>query len=129
MCETLTNFIVKAAKKSIPMTTTTPVKKAVPWWSENLNYFKTVKNKLSRKLKQLNDRFQNIKKDITQRNEDRLTEIVIEIGQIRILYNKVCAIFKQKIRESKKESWELYIKTITERTPMSKIWKKFSMGF
>ena len=48
--EELVKFITEAAKKSIPLTKSGPIKKAVPWWNEDLKFLKETKIKLKRKL-------------------------------------------------------------------------------
>ena len=45
--EKLIEFITNTAKKCIPLTRSTPLKKAVPWWNENLKYLREIKIKLT----------------------------------------------------------------------------------
>ena len=123
--ENLTKFIIEAAKKTMPMTSNRPVKKAVPWWNEELNYYKTMKIKLGKKIKAINSKFKQSNLNRIYTNKEKLIELANEFGHTRRIYNRICAIFKRSIIQAKKQSWEKYIGTITERTPMKKIWTKF----
>ena len=123
--ENLTKFIIDAAHKSIPLTKAAPVKKAVPWWNEHLAFLKETKQKLKRKLSLINKRVRSLNRNNINLELDKIIDIVGEFGHVRKYYNKVCALFKRAILNSKKESRETYIRTITERTPIRTVWKKY----
>lgn len=96
---TFTNLITDIAKKTIGTTNQTK-KPRVPWWNDK------IKEAVSNKNKALI----NFKKNKTSEN-------LIELKRLR-------AKSKYLIKNSKKESWNIYTSTINGNTNPSQVWKK-----
>ena len=94
------NRILDAALKSIPISSTKPLKKTVPWWNEEIhNLIKLRKHKLRRYQQTLNLNYYR--------------EFLIAKYQSRKL-----------VRKLKKETWQEFVQTINVNTPSSKVYGK-----
>ena len=96
---TFTNLIINTANMTIGSTNQTN-KPRVPWWNEK------IKEAISNKNKALT----NFKKNKTSEN-------LIELKRLR-------AKSKFLIKNSKKESWNIYTSTINGKTSPSQVWRK-----
>ena len=123
----IVNFITKAADKSMPKTASHPLKHCVPWWSETLNNLVKEKTTLGRRLATLNKRFKKLLNKQVKCSNDVSTMVTIslEINLIKPHYNKISAKFRKEVIQGKIISWQKYISSITEKTPIHKIWEKF----
>ena len=98
--DNLTQTIISAANKSIPMTKPNHNKKCLPWWNDEIS-------ELIRKRKRLFRKF-----SITFRIEDYRLFLITRI-QCRKL-----------MRYLKKLSWQNYVLSINSRTPASDVFNK-----
>ena len=125
--EILTKFIQNAADKSIPISVPHPNKQKVPWWSETLSELIDKKHTIGRRLDTLNRRFNNLNKrhNINETNIFKMVTITIEISNLKPLYNKISAKFRREVIQGKIISWRKYVSSLTNNTPIKKIWEKF----
>ena len=56
---------------------------------------------------------------------NKLVNIVIEIKLLKPYYNRISAKFRKEAIKGKILSWNKYVSTISETTPISKVWEKF----
>ncbi|XP_072377808.1 uncharacterized protein [Diabrotica undecimpunctata] len=96
----LINCIITSAEKCIGKYYFDPSKKYVPWWNESC--------KLAVK---------DCKKALNRYRETRNQADLINLRKLR-------AKSKRIVKESKKNSWNKYISSITSDTPSSQIWTK-----
>ena len=125
--EFITNFITKAAEKSMPLTTSRPKKHSVPWWSDTLSDLINEKHALGRKLETLNKRFNTLRTNPQQNGNimQKLISIAIEISVLKPYFNRVSAKFKKEVIKGKIMSWQKYVTSISETTSIQKVWQKF----
>ena len=123
----VTDFMKRAADKSIPQSTPHPNKNKVPWWSDTLSELVKQKHTVGRRLDSLHRRFSKINKvqQLQEKNLQKMITILLEIDTLKPFYNKLCAKFRKGVIQGKILSWKQYISTITSNTPIKKIWHKF----
>ncbi|CAI6363654.1 unnamed protein product [Macrosiphum euphorbiae] len=97
--QTFTNLITDSANMTIGTTNQTK-KPRVPWWNEK------IKEAISNKNKAL-----------TSFKKNKTSENVIELQRLR-------AKSKFLIKNSKRESWNIYTSTINGKTSPSQVWRK-----
>ena len=121
-----TDFIIEAAKKSMPLTKGAPPKKSVPWWNKDLKQLCSTKRKIDRRIQQLNNKYKELHQNQNESHKlNKLVDIAIELKNLKPFFNRICAKVKKEIKLAKETSWQKYVSTITDKTPMKKIWKKF----
>lgn len=96
----ITNTIIHAAKSSIPLTTSHPLKRIVPWWNNQIKLALKEKKRLLRAIK-ISFNLANYGKFLQSR--------------------QIC---RKLIREAKKKSWNDFVQSINSRTPSSKVYEK-----
>ena len=122
----LTETIIKAANKSIPRINPNGRKKTVPWWSEELKKLAYMKHRIKDRINKLNKKHSTlIRNPLAANINEKIIATCLEIAQLKPLFNKYCAKFKREANTAKLTSWQEYVKTINERTPLKKMWKKF----
>ena len=94
----LTNTILSAAKESVPSTSPSTRRKAVPWWSPE------VARAIARRKRAFRSYLQN-------RDNAHL-----------IIRNQERARCKRIIRQAKRSSWRSFLAQLNHDTPLSKIW-------
>lgn len=98
--EQITNIIVQAAERTIPKTTSKVTKTPVPWWN-----------------KECADAIKKRKKALRKCNRYPTSNNVSEFRLFRARARRI-------VRESKKLSWQRYVSSITNKTPVSRVWDK-----
>ncbi|KAJ4427678.1 hypothetical protein ANN_25327 [Periplaneta americana] len=93
-------LILKSAEKSVTKTLISPHRKSVPWWNESCKL--AVKNK--------NRAFYKYKRKPTVEN--------------KINFQKLRAIARKTIKDSKKASWLSYLSSMSHQTPQHIIWDR-----
>ena len=96
----LTDCILSAAMKSIPLSRAINYKKIVPWWCPEVARAISQKKRLFNRYKR-------------QRTVENLVE-----------FKKARAIARRTILECKRDSWKKYVETIGPETSSREIWKK-----
>ena len=94
----LTLIFMNAAEKSIPKTSGKLQRRPVPWW----NIQCTIRHKAMRAA-------------FTRYRRHRC-------DYYKICFKKARAKFRWQIKYARRESWMLFISTITWKTPMTKVW-------
>merc|ERR1711915_29175 len=125
--EFFVSFIKKAADKAIPYSKPHNKKHKVPWWSDDLSELIREKHILARRLDTLNRRFNKINKSkpFLEANILKMTIILLEIDELKPLYNKISAKFRKEVIKGKIISWRKYVSDLSYNTPIKKIWEKF----
>jgi len=100
MSDYLTDTIITAANSSIPKTGTTLRTKCVPWWNRELEAASREKKIATRRYYQ------------TKLDQDKIT-FMIARSKMRHL-----------VKTSQKNSWKQYVSTLTDTTPINKVWKR-----
>ena len=98
----VTEKIIAAAKKAIPLHETYPKRIPVPWWN---NACKAAKDKRVQALKEYN-------RNMTIENS--------------INFKKEKASANRTFIQAKRESWVNYVSQLTTETPTTKIWKRIA---
>ena len=122
-----TDFVIQAAEKSIPSTTSRPKKRSVPWWSDTLAQLIKEKHTIGRKLENLNKRFKIISNEsITSDNKvNKLIALAIEISILKPHFNKISAKFRKEAIRGRITSWQKYVNSLSDYTSTSNVWEKF----
>ena len=124
-CDFITDFIIKAADKSIPKYNPHPSKSPVPWWSETLSNLIKIKHKLSRLLNRFSKRLKILNANpFSPGNFSKVVLYSLLIDCIKPLYNKYNAKFRKAVIEGKIISWRNYISNISSKTSIKDIWHK-----
>lgn len=101
----VTEAIVNAAKKSIPQTSTKMGKKAVHWWTEDVEEAVKTRRKCLRKLKKM-----------TQDNPNRPTALA-EFQSARRKSREI-------IKEAKQSSWKNFVTGISPSLSNTEVWNR-----
>ena len=105
MADKFEKSIIEAASKSIPKVNPNGRRKTVPWWNNELKELVKAKHKLKNIMNKLNNKYENLRKRSNYTdNIDKMIETAIEIYQLKPLYNKTCAKFKNKSAIMKQET-------------------------
>ena len=118
-----TEFVINAAKESIPMCKNIPHKRTVPWWNDELSDLVKEKHFLGRQLDKLKRRLRYF-----LRNEFSLFRAVslsIEIDCLKPQLNRVSALFRKKVIENRRNSWNTYITNLSDNTNQKQLWHRF----
>ena len=94
----ITNTMISAASKSIPITKPCTTAIPVPWWNNS------------------------VRNAVAKRKRSFRSYLRIRTQQALILRNKERANARRTIRSSKRESWQHLLSTLTASTPLGKIW-------
>ena len=100
LIESYNNHIIQAANISIPKSSGKTQQKIVPWWNHSC---REANDKRRRALR----RYQRSK-----------------LNTDKIEYCRARAIAKRTKFEAKQKSWQDYVTTLNEKTPMRKIWNR-----
>lgn len=100
LIEIFNNHIISAANASIPKSSTKPRPRRVPWWTPECTEA-------------------NRQRKLALRKYQR-TNLIAD----KITYCRMRAIAIQVKLTAKKNSWNKYVSTLNESTPMAKIWKR-----
>ena len=118
-----TEFVINAAKASIPMCKNNPRKRTVPWWNEELSDLVKKKHFLSRHLDKLNRRLKYFLQN--KFSLFRVVSLSIEIDCLKPQLNRVSAIFRKKVIENRRNSWNTYITNLSDNTNQKQLWHRF----
>ena len=123
----LVKFITDAADKSIPKSASCSVKRCVPWWSDSLQHLVKEKTTVGRRIDTLNKRFKKLSCRQVRHPLDlhQMVTLTFELSVLKPHFNKLSAQFRKEVIKGKIVSWQTYVSTLTERTPIQKIWEKF----
>ena len=94
----LTDFIISAARSSIPLTKPCTRPTTVPWWSPH------------------------VKRAIAKRKQAFRSYLRHPSQHLLILRNKERANARRIIRGAKRASWQHFLSTLSSSTPLSQIW-------
>lgn len=123
------SFITSTADASIPMTSSISHPRRVPWWTPELGELIAFKHKVERQLHKTQSRFTESRLMLPYTNNPALIVSLIRdahhITLLRPFYNKVVALEKRSILQSKQSSWRNHISSFTCHTPNPKIWEGF----
>ena len=94
----ITDTIISAATESIPLTKEPKKANPVPWWNND------------------------VRQAIAKRKRAFRTYLRTRTEQDLIIRNRERAVAKRVIKQAKKESWQHFLSSFTESTPLVKIW-------
>ena len=124
-----TNFVLSTATATIPMTSPLIHPRQVPWWSKELGELIAFKHRIERLKTKIRVRFKDLQQILPHSsNPSTLLSLIQNAFYLTLLkpfYNKVAAITKRAVIQSKIQSWRTYISSFTCRTPITKIWEKY----
>ena len=101
--ESITEFILEAAKNSIPISFGGKAnKKPIPWWDEECKKIHSERKRAQRAL-------------------HRVRTLANQIAVRRL--NALC---RKKFKEKKRYAWRRYVSSINSNTSMNEIWKKIN---
>ena len=94
----ITNFIISAAKRTIPITKPCSRANAVPWWSAE------------------------VRQAIAKRKRAFRTYLRLRTQQALIARNRERGNARRVIRSAKQASWQLFLSRFSSATPISQMW-------
>ena len=100
--ESITNFLIQAAKKAIPETGGLPGKVPVPWFDDECRRVHKLRKRAARKL----------------RRRQTLENVVA--------YKRAKALCRWTFKKAKRESWKNYLSSINENTTPGEMWRKIN---
>lgn len=98
--QNVTQSIIQAAEKAVPLTSSKPRRIPVPWWNEECSEAVRMRKRALRIFS---------KRPTTENLE---------------AFRKLRAKARQTIKQAQRASWIRYISTITYRTPQTKVWNR-----